>query len=673
MHRTYELSPLLLIEGISVPISSAQITFAVNQPAFGVFDLVPLKEILDIKPRSFVQFFVRDYAGDNEYKLMYEGEVYGYGFSVQAAGARAFRIETMDISNYWDHSKLRFLDLEGTSLTDGRYMAGVTDGSTQPITTPSEKTNYLAAQLEELLKKYENDPTKAFRDFMTKFGNINEFYNRAYSRYKFPNRVFSASSDNLQKLLQYKLTQELLDGIISTQGGDASFRDIINYFMNWCLHEIVTIPFPRVVNGEMRQFVFKPQPYVMAPPACNVIFPNQYFDMSVNRNFFSEPTRMILKAPPCSLFGTDMPDAVSKLYFAPAFYETFHHVKKPWAATYAGTIDASTSTGVNSYTHGDDTAGKHAYANKAHDFMNFSKEEYMKGIFPAPPIHIPAALQFYIENTKETGDKVGSTKNEIDIMMANSAYYMYYLGRYASRRSTVQGRLNFNAVPGFPVLFIDDQDSAMNVVAVLDSVTHMFSTSGGSTTIYNISHARQTEEKADFSLNSFAEPPIPPWFNENTFGKAQSAGSVLSSANGSAGAEIREEIKSPAGSINNYGTKMDDYYTNLFGCKSATNGTNKSIMEAARYYAKTFNAREDKEAYVRDVTSRKYTSITDAMKFMGARGWYNADTVRVTANYSGGSLTSDSDSTFNGILKDRRAVIKGYTAKLNSNKSFSGS
>jgi hypothetical protein len=671
MHRTYELSPLLLIEGISVPISAAQVTFTVNQPAIGVFDVVPIKEILDIRPRSFVQFFVRDYAGDNNYKLMYEGEVYGFGFSVQASGSRAFRIETMDLSNYWDHARTRFLNLGAQQIMSPVYRTGVTDNSTQSFTSVTEETNYIAQELEGLLEKYGNDVTKALRDFMYKFGNINEFYGNAYNRYRTADRIYAASAENLAQLITFKVTKDLIDGLVEAQGNDTTFREIVNYFLNMSMHEIVTVPFPRITGGAMRQFIFKPQPYVMAPPVCNVIFPNQYFDMSVNRNFFTEPTRVIMQAPPTSLLGTPDP-TLTKVFPAPGFYEKFYHAQNPWDTKFSSFTDSTTGEGVNKYKHSDSVpAGGHAYATVAHDFMNFSKEEYMKGIFSAPTLQIPGSLQFYIENGKQDNDGKPLDQNKIDQMLANTSYYMYYVGRYAQRRSTIQGRLNFNAVPGFPIMFIDDQDSAMNVVAVLESVTHVFSTGGGSSTIYNISHARQVEEKSDYSTDSFAEPPVPPWFNQDVFGRAAPADSVISKSG--AGARIRSDMGGKvSGHVNNYGSSMDGYYQELFGCDAATDKNHKTIMEAARRYAREFSAEYDKEAYVRRITSRKYADITATMNFMGAKGSFTATTTNVTAKYSGGRLTS-AEGLYGTILKERRGVIERYVEKLKNNKSFSGS
>lgn len=666
MHRTYELSTLLLIEGISVPLSAAQVSFSVNQPAVATFDLVPLKDILDIRPRSFVQFFAKDYMGDNNFKLMFEGEVYGYGFAVQASGHRAFRIECMDITNYWDHAPLRFLNLSADHMANKEFLVGKNSESTKTIPSIQDPTNYLSEQLSKLLEDNDNDVTKALVAFMDKFANINDFYKNNSVRYNTPKRVYAAGSGKIAEIVKFKPTADLLKGIINNRGGDLSFREVVNYFLNLCFHEVVTVPFPTYSGGRMKQFIFKPDSLTLAPPRCNVVFPNQFMDMNINRNFFAEATRVLMKAPPASLIGATNV-AFDKYFAAPGFYERFYKTQFPFDTTYSGYSDSQTSVGVTDKLYGELTPKPgHEYANNGNtDMMNYSKEEYMKGIFAAPTQVVPDVLQYMIEQSKES-----KTQDDVDTMLASTAYFLYYKGRYAQRTSIITGRLNFSPVPGFPILFIDDQDSSMNVVAALNTVTHSFSTSGGSVTTYHITHARQTEEKADFGASTFAEPPIPPWFDKAVFGSTEPANSVIQSKG--AGAKIRSDVGTPQGYVTNFGTKPNSYYQDLLGCDAATDSKNPSIMEAARRYATEFSSAEDKEAYIRDVIVRKYTSINDAMKFMGASGSISVGPTSVKANYSGGRLT-DGSGMFDSILKERRSIIKKYTDRLNTNKSFSGS
>jgi hypothetical protein len=671
MHRTYELSTLLLIEGISVPLSAGQVSFSVNQPAVATFDLVPLKEILDIRPRTFVQFFVKDYMGDNNFKVMFEGEVYAFGFTVHAAGHRAFRIECMDMTNYWDHAQLRFMDLSAETLTTKEFYVGTTTGTSKPIPIVSDPTNYIAQELAKLMAENKNDVPVVLRAFIDKFGNINEFYKNNSTRYNMNGRVHAASSGNIVNMLKFEPTEKLFHGIIENRGGDASFRSLVNYFLNQCFHEVITVPFPTYSGGNLKQFVFKPNSLTLAPPVCNVVFPNQYFDMNISRNFFAEATRVLVKAPPSALIG-GVNSTLDKIFPAPGFYERFYKAQTPFDTTYSGYTDSQTSVGINNATYGS-PAIPHEYAKVGNmDFMNFSKEEYMKGIFAAPTQIIPDILQYMIEQSAQN-----KTQEDVDNMMANTAYFMYYKGRYAQRTSIITGRLNFSPVPGFPILFIDDQDSSMNVVAALDTITHSFSVGGGSNTTYHVSHARQTEEKADFGASTFSEPPVPPWFDKSVFGTTQSADSVISQSG--AGKRIRDSLTdkdgkklSIAGFVTNFGTGMNSYYQSLLGCNACTDGKHLTIMEAARRYADGFSDAEDKEAYVRDIAKRRYASLEEAMKFMGATGSISVGPTSVRAKYSGGRLTVGS-GMYGTILNERRSIIERYVARLNSNKSFSGS
>jgi hypothetical protein len=667
MHRTYEIDILLLLEGLSVPVSAAQISFGINQPAVASFDLVPLKELLDIKPRTFAQFFVKDYMNDNEFKLAFEGEVYATGFAVHAAGQRAFQIQCMDMTNYWDHVPLRFLDVSSNTITNPEISTGIQQDSIKTTTILTDVSNYLAEELSKMMTENKNDVAKALEAFIEKFANINAFYKSCSDRYKMPSRVSAASSENISATLKFKTTTDLMKGLVQARGGDRSFREVLMYFLSMAFHEVVTVPFPTYADSTIKQYLFKPHAMSLAPPKCNIVFPNLYTSMNINRNFFAEPTRLLMKVPPTSLIK-ETPAAFDRLYPAPAFYEKILQSRATNENRFVGAENPDTTKGINNGQYGTKADGNHPYSKVAtQDFMNFSKEEMMKGIFSAPTLDIPDVIQFMISEAKEN-----NPSENMDTMLADTAYYMYYRGRYAQRTSHISGRLNIGVVPGFPVMFIDDQDSAMNVVAVLENVTHTFSGAGNCGTHYQISHARQVEEKADFTPNTFAEPPVPPWFDRARFGETQSASSVFSTKG--AGAELRKELGTVQGFVTNFGSKMNWYYQSLLGCDVSTDENNKSIMEAARRYAKEFANAEDKEAYTRDIIKRKFATITDAMKFMGATGSVSAQTGRATtAAYSGGLLTTSSVAEYADVLKKRRDVIVKYKDRLGTNKSFNGS
>ena len=86
------LGAKLFLEGKEVPFIGATITSAVNQASIAYIDIVPHKSINDIKPRTLVHLFVRDYQDPGPkcvfpYVLAWQGEVFGYNFGKTPASS----------------------------------------------------------------------------------------------------------------------------------------------------------------------------------------------------------------------------------------------------------------------------------------------------------------------------------------------------------------------------------------------------------------------------------------------------------------------------------------------------------------------------------------------------------------------------------------------------------
>jgi len=106
----------LLLEGIEVPFIGATITHTVNQAAIAYVDLVPHKIINNIKPRTLVQLYVRDYqdtvtGGGFPYVTAFEGEVFGYSFA-KTPSSRTFSISCIDFTSYWDNVLTYFFNAQ---------------------------------------------------------------------------------------------------------------------------------------------------------------------------------------------------------------------------------------------------------------------------------------------------------------------------------------------------------------------------------------------------------------------------------------------------------------------------------------------------------------------------------------------------------------------------------
>lgn len=124
----------LFLEGVEVPVVSAQVSINMWSPASAAIQVVPLPQILDLKARTMVHLFfleeplVRDASqanitlaqlrsesgadtglSDEAYKLLFCGELVGFSF-VKTPMSRAVILQCLDHSAYWDALQATMLD-----------------------------------------------------------------------------------------------------------------------------------------------------------------------------------------------------------------------------------------------------------------------------------------------------------------------------------------------------------------------------------------------------------------------------------------------------------------------------------------------------------------------------------------------------------------------------------
>jgi hypothetical protein len=106
------------MEGVEVPIISAQIQIVADSPAAATLQIIATDKALEFLPRTLVHLFFFDFVdatsplttADNstpenfnydQYKLLFAGEVQGISFAKEP-GNRSIILSCVDLSNYWD-------------------------------------------------------------------------------------------------------------------------------------------------------------------------------------------------------------------------------------------------------------------------------------------------------------------------------------------------------------------------------------------------------------------------------------------------------------------------------------------------------------------------------------------------------------------------------------------
>lgn len=82
------------LEGIEIPVISAVVQMTINAPAAASINVIPLDEVMELKPRTMVHLFFYDYTIDEpvdlddfkRYRLLFIGETVGFQWVKTATG-----------------------------------------------------------------------------------------------------------------------------------------------------------------------------------------------------------------------------------------------------------------------------------------------------------------------------------------------------------------------------------------------------------------------------------------------------------------------------------------------------------------------------------------------------------------------------------------------------------
>jgi len=667
------LGAKLLLEGKEVPFIGATITHTVNQAAIAYIDLVPHKEINQVKPRTLAQVFVRNYnapsTGGNlhfPYVLAFEGEVFGFNFG-RTPSSRTFSISCIDYSNYWDNVVTYFFN---AMQSMGKGAAGLcrvgfdlSDAEKQgeKVTPVTHSTASYFIQL----MRGKTDFLDGLVEVIRNVTKLNTFYQNAQGRLRINDRIRLKSSGELNALLAKKEASQWtkwMEGIIGRTNGMSTLRMVIQDLMSIVFHDFVSVPFPAKVASSnlsgpavkytgtassktIGNFIFKPNLYMVAPPSCNIFFPNEYSSFQYSRNFFQEPTRLIYKPEMMSFGGRQLGICLPHHYMPPSF-DHFMRGKGSPGSDVLGSADIKTN---QNYGHiGDPDPSPNSSATnqgKKREAQFLTNEEKMRGILTRQEGMVPAATQFRSSMSKEGKRAYADGVSE----------YLFYKKRFQGRKVQITSHLKLSVVPGFTTLILDNSDSDQSVVAYCSSVTHrVYATQGGFTNT-TLSYARTIEEQ-DVATGKDTEPPVPPWFSSAIFGGAKD--------------DANRTI---------FPNALSTFYASLLGSRGSKSiphlmGT-RTVAGAARALIKRYNSVNEQgqrrlQTFIANITDRDYVTMRQAMKFLGA-GTSRKDLTTPFVEFYGARLRGEGAGDASQI-RMRRSVIDKYRHELKTKRGFRG-
>lgn len=311
--RAKRLNIRLFLEGVEVPVISANVTCGTNEPATAAIQIVPTDDVHNLLPRTLVHLFFYDLYPDtggmdaanksmdsglstlspeekdaigNNYRLLFMGEVLGYTFQ-KVSGNRSVVLQCSDFSSYWDAAK-QYFHTGGTnsSGSKGAAFMGTSsvgfeeDDKTSPtkalmriLNTRSSTLPDLPGLLGGIVHLLESiGGVYAGRK---KFRGINDFFSAAELRLRLTQMIGATHKDTTSsKLFNHKSMRKWIKQTIARNKSLASFRQILSLLLRRVYHDYASVSSPaflgartatirvgvpgkRVVSGKTREHVEK--------------------------------------------------------------------------------------------------------------------------------------------------------------------------------------------------------------------------------------------------------------------------------------------------------------------------------------------------------------------------------------------------------------------------------
>lgn len=286
----------LFLEGLEVPVVSAQVQISVNSPATAAIQVVPSDKITELKARTMVHLFFWDYTRDHEsisippdpqrvaedhnisvdeakqfiadnpdvfateiqnelrgYKLLFSGEVIGI-INLKTPAGRQAVLQCSDFSTYWDTTYQFFVSYSpngnflGTAaavwagsdsifddLTAGHVSVMNEYLRSRPQTPGLTGVKGLMGGIISLLEAMGGVPshTHGINDFFT----IAELKNHILQQI-----VAEQNDDTAQRLFDDKAFMDWLTRGMSSLGELATFRDMMKLLFQYVYYEVVPNP-----------------------------------------------------------------------------------------------------------------------------------------------------------------------------------------------------------------------------------------------------------------------------------------------------------------------------------------------------------------------------------------------------------------------------------------------
>jgi hypothetical protein len=284
----------LFLEGIEVPVISAQVQSNVNAPATASIQVVPTDPLLELKARTMIHLFFWDYTLDLDfvdqtqavttqgndgtqiqtrqdgrdplkgYKLLFSGEVVGVSMMKTPVGRQAV-LQCADFSSYWD-TTYQFMISYGPH---GNFLANSSAVWAGGASTFNDIIDGHTSVMNSYLRSKPKTP--GLQDVKGLMGGIisvlevmggirnqqhgvNDFFTIAELKNHLMQQIVAEQDDDTAlRLFDEKSFMEWLNRGLSSLGQLTTFRDMLKLLFQFIYYECVPNPAPKYVPGTESQ------------------------------------------------------------------------------------------------------------------------------------------------------------------------------------------------------------------------------------------------------------------------------------------------------------------------------------------------------------------------------------------------------------------------------------
>lgn len=460
--------------------------FSVEFPAVEQWDILP--------PRSHCVIFFTDPV-TKKWRMLCEGEYIGYSKSRVSSGSR---------SRY-----LSFRGLHGTLATSTyASYAGI-------LSAPADENVAVMAQGRRITPT-KNSKIDVFSldqliDGITDSGRVSALFNNLirsvllqlpvegfYLFYrKLMQKTFAFRDDQATAVLRVARFKQITKLMASVKANDnKTLLAILREFESTVMYQhypLLCPPIygsvsqgagsatinPAATTARIPEIVFSPALYAVVPPACNVFFEDQMTTQNSQRNFVSEPTRVVLQ-----IQSGQIP--IPNIYMSNAIDSA---------------VDVRQITNTDNYVGQD--PGKIVFG------INLSQEELLRGVVPQNRYLNFEMLGREAAKTaaKQENAPKQLTPEQYSLYCTLATQHHFSLARGEHRPGSIVCAFHPYAVAGVPAL-IEDRGGSFH--CIIQSVTHTLASDSPPFTTLNVTHVRAAQ--AIEGQNS--TPPNPSWLNE---------------------------------------------------------------------------------------------------------------------------------------------------------------